>query len=107
VVDRVGTRVTFGRQRFEAGSVLTAVIKPEGARRGELSVLWRARGRAPTEERVVYTEGFAPDPAGDAAFRCTLPLVPVSYEGHTFTIEWLLRVRIDGEAPEEFVFLVG
>ena len=97
-------RVTFGAATFRAGTPFSCVVHLSGGDGdgggGACAVLWRATGWAPGESMIMHEIEIPPGPDVAVPVDCKLPLVPVTYEGQTFKVEWLLRVQIFGEGDE-------
>jgi hypothetical protein len=79
------------------GRVVLTPSEDQAARRVELAVLWETEGKGNTDLGVAYFAVLA-DGDRDAArrthtFAAQLPLAPLTYEGRTLRIRWLVRVK--------------
>jgi hypothetical protein len=114
--------ITDGRAPFRPGALLAGghAVEPQENRRlqtVELSILWHTAGAGATDLGICHYEDFAAADGDDlslyspGSFSARLPDGPPSYEGKSFQIRWMLRLRLryaDGtEIVGELPFRLG
>jgi hypothetical protein len=107
---------------YQPGDQVTGKFVLDGTqmrqvRSAELSVLWYTAGKGEEDMAVHYFERYVDDHATPLdlriahRFATTLPLSPLSYDGHIVKICWCVRVRLfmtlGQEAISEFPIRLG
>ena len=89
------------------GRVVLTPSDDEASRRVELAVLWETEGKGNTDIGVAYFAVLADgDPAAARrthSFEAPLPLAPLTYDGRTLRIRWLVRAKRLARAGKDYV----
>ena len=91
--------IEIEQSRYEPGSAVrgrVTLLFPPGE--VELAVLWETEGKGSTDLGVVFHRVLQSvlESGDEHSFETTLPLLPLTYDGHLLKIAWRVRVRFLG-----------